>query len=607
VLFSDDDSRLYTVLVNDRGQYSLWPASRRVPSGWASLGVVGIESECKRHVDAIGHLRDVPGFDPVGSEYAPSMTVHSVVAQRARDTPSAIAASGVDFELTYDELNGRANQLANALLRRGIDRGSVVGVCLERSAELIVAFLGVLKAGAAFLPIDADHPPNRLTHMLADASPKAIVTTGELLSALPVFCDSIAIDDPGSLELESRFDPGVRGSGQDLAYIMYTSGSTGRPKGVAIEHAGILRLVLGQKYARFGPNEVTLLMSPVTFDASTFEIWGALLHGGRCAVFPPGEISLARLREVLAREKVTLLWFVASLFNVVIDHSPELIENVGQVLVGGEKLSVPHVQRALQALPNTQFIQGYGPTEATTFACCHRISPVDLNADSIPIGSPLANTDVLILDENLSEVAQGVRGEICIGGVGLARGYLNQAGLTAERFIAWPDGRRPGERVYRTGDFGRKRADGKIEFLGRVDHQIKVRGFRIELGEIEHAIMDQGLVRSAVVLARGKEGRKKLVAFVVPTNENLTASLRKPGDRGTGDESIDFGSVVMSGLAEKLPKYMIPSRVVVLDEFPLTTSGKVDRQALADLGEPPKSKKSPLEEVVRHRAFQFGE
>ena len=346
---------------------------------------------------------------------------------------------------------------------------------------------------------------------------------------------------------------------------MYTSGSTGTPKGVAVPHRGVVRLLFGVNYAQLDASRIFLHLSPLAFDASTFEISGALLHGARCVLFPEQIPNLTGFGSGTDGIKVNTLWLTAALFNTVIDEAPEILAGVHQLLIGGEALSAAHVRRALERLPATEIVNGYGPTESTTFTCCYPIPrTLDPSLTSIAIGRPIANTEVYVLDGRLWPVPIGVPGELYIGGAGLARGYLNRPELTAEKFIrrSLPHG--PGCRLYRTGDRVRWRPDGNLEFLGRLDHQVKMRGFRIELGEIEAALAEHPQVREAVVLLReDRPGDRRLVAYVVARGEPVPSL-----------------SELRSFLRGKLPEYMVPSAFVFLGRMPLTPNGKVDRKAL---------------------------
>jgi aspartate racemase len=346
---------------------------------------------------------------------------------------------------------------------------------------------------------------------------------------------------------------------------MYTSGSTGTPKGVAIPNRGIVRLVCDTDYVDISPTDVFLQASPVSFDASTFEIWGALLNGATLAMLPPGPISLQAISEAIEQEGVTILWLTTGLFNVMVDERLDDLKPVRQVLCGGEALSVPHVERALAGLPTTQLINGYGPTENTTFTCCYPIPRTDRFAFGVPIGVPIRGTYVRILDEKLQEVAPGTVGELVTGGLGLALGYWNRPELTAERFPADPFALDSGARIYRTGDLARCRQDGVLEFVGRRDGQVKVRGFRIELGEVETVLKSHGGVRDcAVVSPETSAAGRSLCAFVVA----------RAGAAVTANELLTF-------LSARLPAHMVPTAWEFLPAMPLDANGKTDRAGLS--------------------------
>jgi aspartate racemase len=350
-----------------------------------------------------------------------------------------------------------------------------------------------------------------------------------------------------------------------LAYVMYTSGSEGRPKGVEVRHRGILRLLFGVDYVALDSGQSILQMAPISFDASTFELWGALLHGARCVLFPDRVPTTEALGRALRKHTISTLWLTASLYNMVIDEAPEILSDVRQLLIGGEALSVKHVLRGLDLLKSTKIINGYGPTESTTFTCCYRIPrPLSESTLSIAIGRPIGNTEVYLLDRNLQPVPVGIPGELYIGGDGLARGYLNRPELTAEKFIPDPFGNELGARLYKTGDLGRYLAEGNIEFLGRIDDQVKIRGFRIELGEIESKLAQHPGVRDAVVAVYEETpDDKRLVAYYVPEQQTTSSA-----------------GELRSFLMTKLPGYMMPSDFIILDALPLTSNGKVDRRSL---------------------------
>ena len=350
---------------------------------------------------------------------------------------------------------------------------------------------------------------------------------------------------------------------ENLVYVMYTSGSTGKPKGVEICHYGIARLLFGVEYVNLDSQQRILHMAPISFDASTFEIWAALLHGGTCVLYPNRIPNVDQLDIILDRYGINTLWLTASLFNTVIDFRPEILKGIKQLLIGGEVLSVEHVKKGIDCLSDTQIVNGYGPTENTTFTCCCRInSTLSERVSSIPIGHPIGNTTIYLLGNNSTLVPIGVFGELHIGGMGLASSYLNSPELTAEKNVPNLFAEEGGSRLYRTGDLARYLPDGNIEFIGRVDHQVKIRGFRIELGEIESVLNQNLLVSSSVVLCHAdKSGGKRLVAYVVCEESVSTLSLRRY-------------------LRNMLPQYMIPSQFVQLESMPKTPSGKVDRKKL---------------------------
>ncbi len=438
-------------------------------------------------------------------------------------------------------------------------------MALERSPELIVALLGILKAGAAYVPLDPGYPTERLRFMVEDTEARVLVTQPSLRARLPV-------DDAAVLELDATraIEPvapaSVARSGSDPAYVIYTSGSTGRPKGVVVPHRGVLRLVLGSSYTRLDASRVVLQLAPVSFDAATLEIWGPLLNGGVCVLYPRAGIpDYDELGAVLRNERVNTLWLTSSLFNAIIDHAPQILAGVEELLVGGEALSIAHVRKAQDQL-SAQLVNGYGPTESTTFACCHRIPrPLPESIASIPIGRPIENTQVAILDEMLRPVTPGDDGELCIAGDGLALGYHRLPELSRERFVETPTA--PGGRFYRTGDRVRLLPSGDIEFLGRVDTQVKLDGHRIELGEIETQLRSHPALRDAAVqVHQDASGARRLAAFVLPLD---CATMPRPG-------------ALREWLGERLPAYMVPHLFTTLDELPLTPNGKLDRSALPE-------------------------
>ena len=497
--------------------------------------------------------------------YPADKSVQQLFQEQAEFAPDSVALIFDDQRLTYRELNERANQLAHYLTNKGISAEARIGVCLERSPELIVSLLAILKAGGAYVPLDSSYPAARVAFMMEDAEVRVLLTQKSLSenftgSETEVICLDELWEEIAREPMENS---DCLTSADSLAYVMYTSGSTGTPKGVAVTHKNIVRLVRNTNYASFTREEVFLQFAPISFDASTFEIWGGLLNGARLALMPPGAASLDELGAALKRHQVTTLWLTAGLFHLMVDTHLDDLKGLRQLLAGGDVLSVPHVKRALNELPDCRLINGYGPTESTTFTCCFPISAPAING-SVPIGRAISNTSVYVLDRYRNPVPIGIPGELYIGGDGLAREYLNRPELTSEKFIRDPFADQDRAKLYRTGDLVRYRQDGQIEFLGRIDGQVKVRGYRIELGEVETVLSQHKLVREAVVLTRKDQGDKHLAAYVLP----------RAGTRPTSDELRTF-------LGRKLPAYMVPSAVTILDQLPLSANGKIDKTALA--------------------------
>jgi amino acid adenylation domain-containing protein len=506
-------------------------------------------------------------WNRTGTDYPRDATVHTLFEAQATQRPDATALEFEGQRLSYSELNRRANRLAHRLVRLCVGPEVPVAICMERSPDLIVGILGILKAGGAYMPLDPDYPEQRLRFMLDDSRAPVVVTSMDVRGRLPAFeGDVVTLDDERSaLESESESDPRVPVTSANLAYLMYTSGSTGEPKGTSIEHHSVVRLVQSTDYVEFGPDEVFLQFAPVTFDASTFEIWGSLLHGSRLVVYLARDPGLTELGRVIRDSEITTLWLTAGLFHQLVDDQPESLEGVRQLLAGGEALSVEHVNRARELLrEGGRIINGYGPTENTTFTCCYPMTRDTVIGHTVPIGRPIANTRVYVLDDHLQPVPVGVAGELCIGGDGLARGYLNQPGLTAECFVPAQFSEEPGARLYRSGDRVRYREDGVIEFLGRRDQQIKLHGFRIEPGEVEAVLGRHPDVRDAAVIIREPAtGDRRLTAYLI----------------GRSDKRPSIGQL-RDYLSRTLPRFMLPSAFVWVDAWPLTPNGKLDREAL---------------------------
>ncbi len=533
-------------------------------------------------------------WNDTATPYPREALVHELFEEQAARAPGRPALRFLDETVTYGELEARANRLAHHLQALGVGPEVRVGLCLDRSPNLVATILGILKAGGAYVPLDPAYPRERLEFMLEDSGVAALVTEERLLPSLPPRAAGKVVLVDAEREViagrpESRPLPALGALASDrLAYVMYTSGSTGRPKGVAVPHRAIIRLVRETGYAWLAADEVFLQLAPISFDASTLEIWGSLLNGARLAMFPPGIPSLEEVGREIERLGVTCLWLTAGLFHLMVDGHLASLRGLRHLLAGGDVLSVPHVRRALAGLPGCQLINGYGPTENTTFTCCHTIAAESLG-ESVPLGRPIANTVVYVLDRALQPVPPEVPGELYAGGDGLARGYLNRPALTAERFLPDPFGDRPGGRLYRTGDRVRRRPAGLLEFLGRADSQVKLRGFRVELAEIEAVLCSHPAIAAACVLVREQGGDKRLAAFAAAGSG---AARPSPADLRTF-------------LEERLPDYMVPAAFVLLDELPLNANGKVDRRALASLGDEPagreeayRAPRTPLEELL---------
>ncbi|NJC74324.1 amino acid adenylation domain-containing protein, partial [Planosporangium thailandense] len=494
----------------------------------------------------------------------PVGTVPGLFAAQVRRTPDAVAVVCGGVELSYAELDARSDRLAHQLLDLGVGVERTVALLMNRSADLAVAELAILKAGGVYVPLDTHAPEPRMRQLLGEIRAQVLLTDRAWEgTARSVHDRDILVVGAG----ESRVDavparPLPVLYPDNLAYAMYTSGSTGVPKGVAVRHGDVAALAFDRRFAG-GGHERVLLHSSVAFDASTYELWVPLLNGGRVVVAPPAELDVETLRRLIVEHGVTGLFVTSGLFRAVAQEAPECLAGVREVWTGGEVVPAGAIRRVMAACPDLVAVDVYGPTETTTFATCYPIADATAVPDVVPIGRPLDNMRVYVLDEALRPVPVGAPGELCIAGAGLARGYLNRSGLTAERFVACPFGV-PGERMYRTGDVVRWRADGRLEFVGRTDDQVKIRGFRIELGEIEAALRSHpGIAEAIVVACADDAGRKRLVGYVVPAGGEVpeTAALR----------------ALLGGL---LPDYMVPSAFVALEALPLNANGKVDRRAL---------------------------
>jgi len=519
----------------------------------------------------------------------PRVSVGEAFATSAREHPAAVALVAGDRRLTYAELDGRSDALAARLVAYGVGLEDVVGLCFDRSVEMVVGLIAVLKAGGAYMPLDPAYPPERLRFMISDCAPKVLLTHSPAHHALKAALDGLpaapAILDVGTLGPEgaAMFMAERRPGPDNLAYVMYTSGSTGRPKGVAVTHRGILRLVSRPNYVSIGREDVFLQLAPLAFDASTFEIWGALLNGARLVLYPHRDTDPEEIQACVADHGVTILWLTAGLFHETVGVIARPSSPIRQLLAGGDVVLPADVRLALAKIPHLSFINGYGPTECATFSVCHRVRREAALGPNVPIGRPISDTQAYVLDQRLEPVPFGSTGNLHIAGDGLARCYLGQAGLTADRFIANPF--ISGARMYSTGDRVRWQGDGTVEFLGRSDRQVKIRGFRIELGEVEARLAACHATSQAAVVVNERDGDKRIIAHVVLA----------PG-----------GSVadIQAELIRVLPAYMMPSAIFAWDSFPVTSIGKVDRAALTASGTRPTEVKlaepaNGMEELLR--------
>jgi amino acid adenylation domain-containing protein len=500
------------------------------------------------------------------TNYPSHLCIHQLFEQQAAQTPHAIAVTFKEAQLTYQELNEQANQLAHLLVELGVETETFVAICVERSLEMIIGLLAILKAGGTYIPLDPAYPAERLAFMLEDTQAPVLLTQKQFAeqfassTAHIVYLDaqSDTLKQQSQLNLQSTLSP----TPDHLAYVMYTSGSTGKPKGVSVCHRGVVRLVQNTDYITIKSDDVFLQLAPSAFDASTLEIWGALLNGAQLVLFPHAQPTLAEIGQEITRHQITILWLTAGLFHLMVDERIEDLRSIRQLLAGGDVLSVPHVQKVVEQLEGCTLINGYGPTENTTFTCCHAMTHLAQLGPSIPIGRPIANTQVYVLDEHKQPVPIGVPGELYTGGDGLARGYLNRPDLTAEKFVEHPFN--PTQRLYRTGDWVRYQPNGTLEFLGRIDQQVKIRGFRIELDEIESVLSQYSAVQQCIVIVREDEpGDKRLVAYIVMDGQPSASTVQ-----------------LRQFLQQTLPNHMIPSAFMQLETLPLTPNGKVDRRAL---------------------------
>ena len=521
-------------------------------------------------LDAAEQQQLVEGFNQTARVYPRDSSLHAQFALRVAERPDAIALECAGEQLTYRELDQRANRLAHYLVGLGVGPDNRVAIVLPRGIDMVLAMLAVLKAGGAYVPLDPQQPRERMAWLLSDTQPTAVLSASDWEERLPALDVPVLRFDVECAALLQRPTPDAPQvpalHAEHLCYVMYTSGSTGQPKGVMVEHRQVLRLVLDNPYCTLGADDVVAHAANPAFDASTWEIWGALLSGARLLIVPQEDLlSPSRLVECLRAGRVNALWLSVGLFNQYEEALRPILGQLRYLLVGGDALDPTVMARVMQAEARPRHVlNGYGPTESTTFACTHELVSDDLDGRPIPIGRPIGNTRVYILGAGGEVLPSGAAGEIHISGDGVARGYWNQPERTRERFV--PDPFVPGARMYRSGDRGRYRADGTIEYLGRADGQVKIRGFRVETGEIETALRALPDVAGAAVLVHAPEaGEKSLIAYVVPV------------DGVADDERV---RAWRAQLGNTLPDYMLPTAFVPLTALPLNANGKLDRRAL---------------------------
>ncbi|MBM7130015.1 non-ribosomal peptide synthetase, partial [Dyella mobilis] len=513
-------------------------------------------------------------WNQTDAPYPKDQCIHQLFEQQVLRTPDATAVVFEDQSLSYAQLNAQANRLAHYLRSLGVEADGRVAICAGRSMSMVIGILAILKAGGVYVPLDPTYPKDRLVHLLKDSAPQLILAEGNGMDALRgVMPEMRRVDLRDDAAWAWRpgkdFDPLQAMAGAATAYVMYTSGSTGIPKGVAVLHRSIARLVINNGYADFNAEDRVAFAANPAFDASTLELWAPLLHGGTLVIFDHATVlEPARFARALLKQRISVLWLTVGLFNQCVDALKDVIPGLRYLIVGGDALDPKIIRQVQTQFPPRYLLNGYGPTETTTFAACYAI-PRELDGHtSIPIGRPIGNTRIYLLDAHGQPVPLGAPGEIYIGGAGVASGYLNRPDLTAERFLDDPFSPHPDARMYRTGDLARYLSDGNLEFLGRNDHQIKIRGFRIELGEIEACLAEHPLVCDAVVTLREDAlGDKRLVAYVTTM-------------AGTTIEAGDLVASLRAHAGEFLPDYMLPSAFVQLTALPLTPNGKLDRQML---------------------------
>jgi len=504
--------------------------------------------------------RQIQAFSGTKTDYPSGQTVHYLFEEQVRLTPDRPAVMTEDHQMSYRELNEHANQLAKVLQDHGVKPESVVGIVADRSVSMIVGLTAILKAGGAYMPIEADAPRERIEYMLEDSRAGFLLAPSSWKPDF-AFDGKVIYWDNVQLYLDSCPHTSSDATSQSLAYIIYTSGSTGAPNGVMVEHRNIARLVKNTNYFDFSKEHRILQTGAISFDASTFEIWGSLLNGSTLYLMKDKDLfDLLKLKETIISQRITAWILTTALFHNLAEQDPDVFRTLNTLLVGGDALSPKHVNTVRKSCPDLRIVNMYGPTENTTFSTYF---PIEREFESaIPIGRPICNSSAYILDKQLKLQPIGVVGELCVGGDGIARGYLNRLELTEAKFVEHPF--IPGERLYRTGDLALWLPDGNIDIIGRIDDQVKIRGYRVEPREIEKRLLEyDGILKAAVAVKADGSGNPIICAYYVA-------------------KQVLSETDVMAYLARNLPEYFLPSIVVQMESLPLTPNGKVDKNALPD-------------------------
>jgi len=529
-----------------------------------------VAAESNKHADGISLLNSdekqllLKEWNDTACQYERDLDVASVFLNQVEIFSDKIALKINEDSITYQQLNNQANNIAHALIDKGVKPNQRVGLCAERSIEMIASMLGILKSGAAYVPLDPSYPEDRLHFMLDDSDAAVVIAHERHRDRLPVADENILLIERFSKEEKLWPEPNIKVGATAPAYVMYTSGSTGKPKGIEVVQRNIVRLVRNIDFMTLDSDTVFLQYAPISFDASTLEIWAPLLNGGCLAIAPAGQLSPEEIGGVIHKHRVNAVWLTAALFHYIAEYHIDQLMGVKQLLAGGDVLSPLLVRKVLDEVDDLCLINGYGPTENTTFTCCYPMLDSSQVRHTVPIGRPIANTRIYILDSSRSPVPIGVPGELYTSGDGVTNGYLNRDDLTKDVFVANPFDEGGDPVMYKTGDLVRYCSDGTVEYLGRIDQQVKIRGYRIELGEIEEAISNINTTREVAVVAREDvPGVKKITAYIVP-------------QEGLYPKASDL----RTELKQTLPDYMVPSFFVMMESFPVTANGKLDRNAL---------------------------